>query len=196
MAGISEQTFNAWQHIGEAHLAGKKQYPGMPRRIAGREEYSEFLKAVKKARSAAQFRAVTTIQSAGRDHWVHVQTGQIRTSPPPPVTYVHKTTGELVYSEEDAALLDEPDCWQRQWSGEAWRLERGDWRAQAWFLERSKPKDWARRTRVDATVLDWRKEAEAAGLVPAAVSDEFEQLVQQLAGQMAEAQDSGPDTDA
>lgn len=179
MAGITAQTLSAWRQIGEAHQRGET-CPGMPQKLADRAEYSEFVEALKKARSTAQFRGVTNIQLFGQDCWTHEQTGRTRTSAPPPITYMHRQTGELVYSLQEATQLDNLENWQRQWSGEAWQVKRGDWRAVAWYLERSNPKAWAKRTRSDAQVADWRKEAEAAGLSPAEINDIFEQLVQRL----------------
>ncbi|MFC1959497.1 hypothetical protein ACFLYO_02195 [Chloroflexota bacterium] len=206
MAGITEQTLSRWIQVGEAHLAGEK-HPYMPRKVADRDQYSEFSEALKKARSTAQFRGVTKVQTAGQDRWVHVQTGLTRSSAPPPITFLHTPSGTILHDVIEANQYDSsPENWQKQWSGEAWQVERGDWRALAWFLERSNPAAWARRTRSDVALVDWRQEAEQAGLSPSAVANEFELLVQALAAQMeADDQDesednsdnsnSGPDTD-
>ena len=194
MAGISETTLHEWRQIGEAHLAGEK-HPRMPRKVADREAFAELSEALKKARATAQFRSVTKVQTAGQDKWIHIQTGQVRTSNPPPITFFHTPSGKILHDSTEAMSFDgDPDNWQKQWSGEAWQVERGDWRALAWFLERSNPDAWARRTRSDINLVDWRQEAEEVGLSPSVVANEFELLVQALAAQMeAEQDETDPD---
>ena len=175
VAGVGLSTYYMWQDIGDACLEGRP-HDRMPRRLEDRAVYAEFAEAIKKAQATARFRAVTTIQASGRDRWVHRQTGQVRATPPPPVTWMHKATGKLVF--EDPVFLSDPIEWEKQWSGEAWVCEKGDWRALAWYLERSDYNHWGRKTGVE---LGWRKEAEQAGLN---AGELFEQLVQHLAEQM------------
>lgn len=156
--GIGETTFYEWLQIGEARLEGRP-HPRMPYRLAERDAFAEFAESIKKARATAQFRAVKSIQAAGQDRWTHRKTGQTRTSAPPPITWMHQPTGQIIH--ENPARREEygdPALWEKQWSGEAWEFTQGDWKPLAWYLERSDYENWGRRSRQDVFV-DWRVEA-------------------------------------
>lgn len=155
VAGVGVATFYEWLAIGNAALNNTK-HARMPRDADARLAFAEFTESVKKAQATARFRGVATIQSAGQDRWVHAVTGEIRTKVPPPVTWMNKRTGELLF-ENPASLSESSGEWEKQWSGEVWRCERGDWKALAWYLERSDFEHWGRRARVDH--FDWRVEA-------------------------------------
>lgn len=154
MAGIGESTYHSWIAIAQA-CVDDSDYEGKPSDPYDRRAFVEFLEATQKARAAQRLRAVTTIIRAGVERWVHVLTGAVRTSPPPPITWLNTKTGELVFADPADTGLGDPDDYKREWSGDAWRYDGGAWQSLAWYLERTAPNEFGR-TVQDINVNDLR----------------------------------------
>lgn len=145
MAGISERTLYEWLQIGEAVTEGK-DHRRMPNDQTSRDEFAQFAHEIKMASGQGNLARVSQIIRAGQDTWTHNMTGAVRLTPPPPVTWMDVSTGQLIFDNPDDGIY--PSQWERQWSGEVWRRERGAWQALAWHAERSDPDNWGRRTTV------------------------------------------------
>lgn len=149
MAGIGASTFFLWLAIGKAVRDGKS-HKNMPPDEETQQAYLEFVEEIEKAGALNKTRSVTTIIQAGQERWVHRDTGTIRLTPPPPMTYMNKLTGNLVFDSPFG--LGEDDQWAQQLSGNVWQHIRGQWQALAWFLERSDPEHWAMHTKLEVAI--------------------------------------------